>query len=191
VQHDLGIGGRLEDRAVLDERAAKGEPVGEVAVVGDRETARAEVGEQRLDVAQDCLARGRVAHVSDRHRTHQTADDVRAVEVVADEAQSPLGVKLLPVVGDDAGRLLAAVLQGVQAERRECRGLGMTDDAEHAAFLAQPVIRGLARAARPGFACNDISPRAVVSHGHLPPKSRACPTTRPHAVIGPRVPDAI
>ena len=46
------------------------------------------------------------------------------------------------VVGDDAARLLAAVLQRVQAERDEIRGIGHADHAEDAAFLAQLVVVG-------------------------------------------------
>jgi hypothetical protein len=45
----------------------------------------------------------------------------------------------LAVEGDDAGRLLAAVLQGVQAERRDGGRVRMTEDTEYAALLAQPV----------------------------------------------------
>ena len=51
-----------------------------------------------------------------------------------------MGVELLAVIGDDAGRLLAAMLQRVQAERRQRRRLGMAEDAEHAAFLVQMVV---------------------------------------------------
>ncbi len=40
------------------------------------------------------------------------------------------------VEGDDARRLLAAVLQGVQPERGDGGGRGMAEDAEHAALLA-------------------------------------------------------
>ena len=47
--------------------------------------------------------------------------------------------KTRAVEGDDAGRLLAAMLQGVQAERRDGRGVRMAEDAEDAAFLAQRV----------------------------------------------------
>ncbi|GIQ76537.1 hypothetical protein BraRD5C2_49830 [Bradyrhizobium sp. RD5-C2] len=43
------------------------------------------------------------------------------------------------VEGDNAGGLLAAVLQGVQAERGDRGGLGVAEDAEHAAFLAERV----------------------------------------------------
>ena len=45
----------------------------------------------------------------------------------------------LAVEGDDAGRLLAAVLEGVQAERGDRRRVRMPEDAEDAALFAQPV----------------------------------------------------
>ena len=48
-------------------------------------------------------------------------------------------MEALAVEGDDAGGFLAAVLQGVQAERGDGGGVGMAENAEHAAFLAQPV----------------------------------------------------
>ncbi len=51
-----------------------------------------------------------------------------------------MGVELLAVIGDDAGRFLAAMLQRVQAKRRQRRGFGMAEDAEHAAFLVQMVV---------------------------------------------------
>ena len=44
------------------------------------------------------------------------------------------------VEGDNARRLLSAVLEGVQAERDDRRGVRMAEDAEHAAFLMQPVF---------------------------------------------------
>ena len=98
-----------------------------------------ELGEQRLDVAQDRRAGRRVAHVADRRRTGQALDRRRAGEVIADQAEAPLGVEARAVEGDDAGRLLAAVLKRVQAERSDRRRGRMAEDAEDAAFLAQPV----------------------------------------------------
>ena len=56
LQDALGVGGRLEDRAVLDQTLAQIARVGEVAVVRDGEAAEREVGEQRLHVAQDGAA---------------------------------------------------------------------------------------------------------------------------------------
>ena len=98
-----------------------------------------ELGEQRLHVAQDGLAGGGIAHMADRGRAGQAVDHLAAGEGVADEAHAALGMEALAVEGDDAGGLLAAVLERVQAERGDGGGVGMAEDAEDAAFLAQPV----------------------------------------------------
>ena len=52
--------------------------------------------------------------------------------------------ELLAVIGDDAGRLLAAMLQGVQSERRQRRRVGMTVHPENTAFLAKMVVASIA-----------------------------------------------
>ena len=44
------------------------------------------------------------------------------------------------VEGNDARRLLAAMLERVQAEHGERRGVGVTEDAENTALLAQLVV---------------------------------------------------
>ena len=77
MDDDLGVGGRLEERAAAHQRPADGERVGQVAVVRDGEAAELEVGEQRLDVAQHRLAGGGVAHVADGDVAVQPADDGR------------------------------------------------------------------------------------------------------------------
>src|SRR5947208_16191189 len=51
VQDDFGVGGGLHHGAVAHQFAAQGQPVGEIAVMADRETAGIEFGEQRLHVA--------------------------------------------------------------------------------------------------------------------------------------------
>ena len=52
-----------------------------------------------------------------------------------------LDVKLRSVIGDDASRLLAAMLQGMQAERDDGRCILTPEDAEHAAFVVEVVVR--------------------------------------------------
>ena len=66
VQDDLGVGGRLADGARGDQLAPQRQRVGQVAVVGDGKAAGIEIGEQRLHVAQDGVAGGRVAVVAER-----------------------------------------------------------------------------------------------------------------------------
>ena len=50
-----------------------------------------------------------------------------------------MAVKLTPVARHDAGGFLAAVLQRVQAQRGMGGGIGIADDAEHAALFFQVV----------------------------------------------------
>ena len=139
VEDHLGVRGGLHDRAVANELAAQGEPVGQIAVVADRKTATVELGEQRLHVAQDGFARGRIAHVAHRRHAGQALDHFAAGEVVADEAHPALGMEPLAVERDDAGGFLPAVLERVQTERGDRRRVGMPEDAEDAALFTQPV----------------------------------------------------
>ncbi len=139
VQNHLGVGGRLHHRAFGDEGAAQRKTVGEIAVVADRKAAAFELGEQRLHVAQDGFAGGGVADVAHRGGAGQAVDHLAAGKVVADQAHAAFGVEALAVEGDDAGGLLAAVLKGVQAERGDGCGVGVAEDAEHAALLAQAI----------------------------------------------------
>src|ERR1044072_91639 len=55
------------------------------------------------------------------------------------EAEAAFRVEAAAVVGDDAGGLLAAVLQGVQPECGDGGSLRVAENAEHAALLAQRV----------------------------------------------------
>ena len=91
--------------------------VGDVAVMGDGEAAAGELGEERLHVAQVRAAGGRIAVMADGAVALEPLHHRRLGEVVADQADMALAAELLAVEGDDAGRLLAAVLQRVQAER--------------------------------------------------------------------------
>ena len=102
-------------------RSCERQRVGEIAVVGDGEAAAGELGEERLDVALDRAAVGGVADVADGAVAGEPVDDRASGEAVADQADMALGVELRAVEGDDAGRFLAAMLEGVQAERRSGR----------------------------------------------------------------------
>ena len=49
-------------------------------------------------------------------------------------------MELAAVIGDDAGRLLAAMLQRMQAERDDGRRVLPAENAEHAAFVVEMVV---------------------------------------------------
>ena len=140
MEDRLGVGGRGEDRAAALQFALHGQGVGDVAVVGDGEAAGGQFGEERLDVAQAAAAGRGVARMADGRFAGQPLQDGLPGEGVADQAGVPLDVELRPVEGHDARRFLAAVLQGVQAESHQGRGVRALENAENAALLVQRVI---------------------------------------------------
>jgi hypothetical protein len=77
--------------------------------------------------------------MSDGRIAGQPVDHLAPREGVADQAEAALGVKAFAVIGDDAGGFLAAVLERMQAERGDGGCVGVSENAEDAAFLAQAV----------------------------------------------------
>ncbi|GAA3078070.1 hypothetical protein GCM10010520_26480 [Rhizobium viscosum] len=59
--------------------------------------------------------------------------------MVADEAHMAFLMEALAVEGDDTGRFLPAMLQGVEAERRQRRSIVMSQNSENAAFFMQRI----------------------------------------------------
>ncbi len=140
MDEDLGVGRRLEDRPLALELGAEIVGVRKVAVVADRERAARIIDSERLRVLQMRATGGGVAHVADRHAAGELRE-VLFAEDVLNEAHRSMGVELRAVARDDAGRLLPAMLQRVQAEIREVRRLGVTENAEDAAHDEEDVAR--------------------------------------------------
>ena len=139
MDQNLGVGGRLEDAAPIYQGAPQRPGVGQIAVVGHGQAAEGELGEQRLDVAKKRAAGSRIAHVADRGITFQPGHDLFRAEDVADQPERSVGVEVAAVVGDDAGRFLAPVLQGVQAQRCQGGRVRVAEDGEDAALVAHAV----------------------------------------------------
>src|SRR6266542_5747340 len=95
-----------------------------------------------LEVAR---ARGGVADVADGGSAGQLGEHVGG-EDVGDEPHAPVDVERAAVRGHDPGRLLAAVLQGVQPEVGEVGGfvaLAEGPGAEDAALVLHLVVDGV------------------------------------------------
>ena len=105
-----------------------------------RKAAGRQIGEQRLDVAQRGLAGRRIADMADRRPALQLAHDLVAVEIARDMAHRAVGVEFLAVEGGDACGFLAAVLQGVQAQRDDRGGAVGAMNTKDAALLAEFVV---------------------------------------------------
>ena len=107
--------------------------------MGDGETAAFQFGEQRLHIAQDGFAGGGIADMADRRIAGQAVDHRALGEGIADQAEPAFGVEALAVEGDDAAGFLATMLERVQAERGDGGRVRVAENAEDAAFLAEPV----------------------------------------------------
>ena len=135
VDEHLAIRGALEQAAAADKLAVQQVRVGQVPIMGDRKAAELEIGVKRLDVTEHGVAGGGVAVVTDGRRAGQAGNDLGVAVIVTDEAEATMTVKTPPIVGDDAGGLLTAMLQGVQTKRRDGRGVADPPNAEDATFL--------------------------------------------------------
>ncbi len=122
VHEDLGVDGGLEDRALLLELVADLGGVREVAVVRERDLAACVVDHERLRVRQEARARCRIAHMADGdvlifHVRQLVAEDL------IDEAHATRDVHPRAIRQRDAGALLPAMLQGIEAEVRHFRDI--------------------------------------------------------------------
>ena len=102
--------------------------------------AEGQVGIERLDIADQRAAGGGVAIVADGAMALQHGNHFLVAEGLVDQAQRAVGVEMRAVEADDSSRLLPAVLQSVQAQRGQGRGVAVAEHAEHAAFLMQLVV---------------------------------------------------
>ena len=107
--------------------------------MGNGKAAEREIGEDRLDVAKHRPALRRVPVVADGGMAGNALAQVTA-EMLADEAHMAFGVEALAVEADDAARFLSAVLQGMQAERREQARFLVSEHAKYAALFAWLVV---------------------------------------------------
>ena len=121
-----------------DQRVAQLAGVHQVAVVADRELAVHAVDDDRLRVGRPC-SRRRSSSGRGRWPGARAASQRLGVERLVDVAHR-LRVADLDAVGrGDAGALLPAMLQRVQPEVGEVRGLGVAEDPEDAALVLELV----------------------------------------------------
>src|SRR3569623_3538437 len=97
----------------------------------------------------------------------QTGDDIAARERIADEAEPAFRVEAVAVEGDDAGCFLTAMLESVKPEGGDRGGVGMAEDAEHAAFFpeciafAEQIDVALVAFARGGGTTGEVAHRVT------------------------------
>jgi len=112
----------------------------------DGKAAIGQIGKERLDIAQARAAGGGIAHMARCHLARKIGEHILIVEHMGDMADAAMREKFAffgavfatwAIKAGDADRFLAAMLQGVQAQRHHRGGRARANDAENAAFLVQ------------------------------------------------------
>ena len=135
VHKHFGVGIGVEDRTFVLQLAAQGRAVGEVAVVAQGHISIMETEDERLNVVGAARAGSGVAHMANRPVSLQTFDFSLVAEHLGQQTRSAMTDEMTIIVGDNAGTLLTAMLQRVQAEVGESGGVRVAPNAENTAFL--------------------------------------------------------
>ncbi len=138
VQQHLRVARRLENRSLEDQPIAQFLRVDQVAVVTDGDLAVRAVDQDRLRVLEAAFAGCGVANVPDRARAGQRRKGFFG-EIVGDIAHGLVHPQAVAVGCRDADAFLAAMLERVEAEVREIRGLRVAEDPEDAALFSELV----------------------------------------------------
>jgi hypothetical protein len=143
VKDHFGVGSRREDRARAFESFAFLRGEGQIAVVADGDLAVLARDEEGLCFAYGDFSGGGVADMSDGRCAGQAVEPF-GVEHVGDESHRALASQLSRVGRDDAAGFLPAMLERVESEIGEARGLRVAVDAEDAALVAKFIcpVRG-------------------------------------------------
>ncbi len=136
LDDDLGVGSGLEVSAVALEAGAQVAEVDQVAVVRDGDEALGGIDANGLRVEQRRVAGGGVARVADGHVAGELGEHIVG-EDFRDQAHALDVGQMLAVGGGDAGRFLAAMLEGVEGEIGFARGVRMAVDGDDAAFFVE------------------------------------------------------
>src|SRR5262249_52598715 len=135
----LRIGGGLEDgTGALELRTDEGR-VDQVPVVGYGHLAACALDAQKLCVDELALPRRGISDITDGHDSAK-ALQMRFGENLGHLTHAALRIEPDAVRGDDAGRLLAPVLQGMEAQVGQVGGLGVAEDSENAALIVKPIV---------------------------------------------------
>ena len=133
----LRVGAGVEDGALLFQLVPQLHGVGQVAVVGKGHAALVVIDDQGLNIALVVRTGGGIAHMAHHNVAQTQSGQVLRGEHLVDKARVPVGGEYAVIVDDNAGALLAPVLEGKKAvvgKGGQIRSL-VGKDAKDAAFF--------------------------------------------------------
>ena len=113
--------------------------VRQIAIVRQRDFALVAIDHHRLRVHQRRVAGGRIARVPDRGRARQRRNHLRR-ENFLHVPERLVHAHVRAIGRSNACRFLPAMLQRVDSEIRELRRFVISEDAEHAAVIVEPIL---------------------------------------------------
>src|SRR2546425_333490 len=113
--------------------------VGEVAVVAERDFALVAIDHDGLSVEKRLVAGGGVTRVADGQAARELRDDAR-LKNFFDLAHRAVHVQLFAIARNDARRLLATMLEGVEAKVGEVGCFGVAEDAEDTTLVVEMIV---------------------------------------------------
>jgi hypothetical protein len=130
---------RLENGAAMLQPAPPLGRIRKIAVVPQRHFALVAVDHDGLRVQQRFVAGGGIARVANRQIAGQVLQHRRRKNFF-DFAHRAMQVQFRAVARNDSSRFLPAMLQRIQAQIRQLRGLFMPKHAEHTTFVVKTVV---------------------------------------------------
>ena len=165
VQHDLAVGGGLEDGPGVLHLPPELGGIGDGPVVSHRYGAGPALYDNGLGIDQGGASPGGVAVVADGRVSLEPGHDGRVGKDRPHEPHAPVVLHAGAVRGGDAGALLPPVLEGVEPEVCLLCGPGVAVDAHNAAFLAPMVVKMIIHAqvlCKPGASpVSELRPRGA------------------------------
>ena len=142
MNEHFGVARRAEDGAALDQRVPEDVGVHQVAVVTDRDVAELALDLDGLDVLGAAVTGRRVARVPDRRPPDEGVERFH-VEDIRHMPRAVHSDEAIPVrgCGHDPRGFLPAVLERVEPQIGEARGLRVVPDPHHPALFVEPVRR--------------------------------------------------
>jgi hypothetical protein len=140
VDDDFGVGGALENVAMLFVLFAEESGVDEIAVVGDGYGSDEILAEKRLGIAEFAGAGGGIADVAYGGVADEFFAEHSGGEDLADEPHAGVSVETDAVTDDDSRGFLSAVLLGEKSVVDDLGGILGSPDAEEAALFLLLVI---------------------------------------------------
>jgi hypothetical protein len=144
VKDRLGVRGRREYRALLDQLTTEVVGVREVSVVGDRRMAESDIRHKGLNVSEAVATGGGISNVTNRDGARKFCE-VKTTKYIRDEAEPLVDVKMGKVVPVAIHRyntraLLSPMLLGVEAEIGQIRRLRVIPHRHEATFVVKLII---------------------------------------------------